>query len=212
LPTIFEHSRSRWLVARIRAASVELRHASCSRGSRRQRFSVRSDDAAERVRSAFRVLQEKAGFRDDQPRWPKGSGGSSGRWSGGAGTGGPSARTRYRTRGHHIVPRSVTGSPDINLSSQARDVFERETTGPSYGSRHGYSKVHHEYNMAVREQLIDYLRQRGLSGSMMTADDAEEFLKQVYASKDPRVQRFNLFVYRQRLLDILRRFGPIGRE
>jgi hypothetical protein len=39
----------------------------------------------------------RAGFREDQPRWPKGSGEDGGRWSGGAGTapageGGPGDR------------------------------------------------------------------------------------------------------------------------
>jgi len=42
--------------------------------------------AAEALREVCRELV-KAGFRPDQPRWPKGSGRRSGRWSGGAGEG-----------------------------------------------------------------------------------------------------------------------------
>src|SRR5688572_25168869 len=52
----------------------------------------------------YEELERRAGFRRDQPRWPKGSGDDSGRWSGGAGTGpqetGPG---RGPIRGHHFV-------------------------------------------------------------------------------------------------------------
>lgn len=43
-----------------------------------------------RAHAQRKVFAQKAGFRPDQPRWPAGSGRISGRWSGGAGTGGPS--------------------------------------------------------------------------------------------------------------------------
>jgi hypothetical protein len=55
---------------------------------------LRCEIACERFRRAAlrlaiaRHLLRKAGFRPDQPRWPAGSGRISGRWSGGAGTGG----------------------------------------------------------------------------------------------------------------------------
>lgn len=47
-----------------------------------------SDLAAEIARGILQDLR-KAGYRPDQPRWPKGSGDISGRWSGGSGEGPP---------------------------------------------------------------------------------------------------------------------------
>lgn len=38
-------------------------------------------------RAASEYYAQKAGYSDDQPRWPKGSGDDSGRWSGGQGSG-----------------------------------------------------------------------------------------------------------------------------
>jgi hypothetical protein len=44
---------------------------------------------------------QKAGFRLDQPRWRKGSGRRSGRWSGGAGGLAAEERERRKKGGHH---------------------------------------------------------------------------------------------------------------
>jgi hypothetical protein len=59
-------------------------------GKLRGRVDLRRRRAARHPHSAPQVADDfhhKAGFRPDQPRWPKGSGEDSGRWSGGAGTG-----------------------------------------------------------------------------------------------------------------------------
>lgn len=48
----------------------------------RRRLAARHPHSAPRIAGDF---HHKAGFRPDQPRWPKGTGGDSGRWSGGAG-------------------------------------------------------------------------------------------------------------------------------
>ncbi|RXF74804.1 hypothetical protein [Hansschlegelia zhihuaiae] len=192
----------------------DLRDAKSSR--RRGRLALlrmRSEIAADRVRAAFRRLEDqKAGFREDQPRWPKGSGETSGRWSGGVGVAVSSGRTKPRPNGHHLVPRSVAASQEFNLSSQARQVFDQETTGMLYGASHRFSELHRQYNFAVSDALRDYLRERGISGSSMTSNDAEDFIRRIYGSSDPRIRNFNLYLYRQRLYRILRRFGPLGRE
>jgi hypothetical protein len=62
---------------------------------RQELLRLKSDLLLLRIELKFRQLlrqllrDHKAGFRPDQPRWPAGSGRISGRWSGGAGTGGP---------------------------------------------------------------------------------------------------------------------------
>jgi len=75
--------------------------------------------------------QDKAGFRQDQPRWPVGSGVDSGRWSGGAGTGSPGIghSSGQATRGgHHYVPRKIFDNEP--LRPETRKVFEQNVTGP----------------------------------------------------------------------------------
>jgi hypothetical protein len=57
---------------------------------------------SEVLREACRELA-KAGFREDQPRWPRRSGRRSGRWSGGAGTA-PPAPEKAPTQ--ELTPRS----------------------------------------------------------------------------------------------------------
>ena len=67
---------------------------------------------AEIVREFLRELR-KAGFRPDQPRWSKGSGDISGRWSGGAGEGPqaapkpPPAKLAAALLGHRPQPRAA---------------------------------------------------------------------------------------------------------
>jgi hypothetical protein len=59
---------------------------------RQTEFAVADDDYAALIKEIVcEILLElrKAGYRQDQPRWPKGSGDVSGRWSGGAGEGPP---------------------------------------------------------------------------------------------------------------------------
>jgi len=77
------------------------------------------DVAAEFVREFLYELR-RAGFRPDQPRWPKGSGDISGRWSGGAGEG-PQAPPKpppaeaprhYWGMGHNQGP-PLDNPPDI---------------------------------------------------------------------------------------------------
>jgi hypothetical protein len=81
---------------------------------------------------------EKAGFRPDQPRHPRGSGPIGGRWSGGAGTiviepaGGPPPR------GHHYVPQSLIKK--MNLTPEARELLKGATTGELVKGVHLYDE------------------------------------------------------------------------
>lgn len=91
-------------------------------------------------RTLTKSYASKAGFNDDQPRWPKGYGDDSGRWSGGPGTG-----TRF-------VNNAQTG---ISTIDQTTDILGKKLAkiidtlphgrGPLYGIA-----VHTAFGVAVR--------------------------------------------------------------
>lgn len=64
------------------------------------------DPVVEAFREFYRDLG-KTGFREDQPRWPRGSGRRSGRWSGGAGLAAGRIVSARLRGGHHYVPRNI---------------------------------------------------------------------------------------------------------
>jgi len=82
----------------------------------------------------------EAGFNEDQPRWPKGSGDDSGRWCGGAGGGTP------------FINNALTGISTIDrttdtLGKQLAKVIDAlpQGRGPLYGIA-----VHTAFGLAVR--------------------------------------------------------------
>ena len=119
----------------------------------------------------FEWLEGKAGFKLDQPRWPKGSGDDSGRWSGGAGTASPGIghNSGQATRGgHHFVPRKIFDNEP--LRPETRKVFEDGVTGPLRGGRHQNSKEHSTYNEAVYEHYQTFLHNNGIRPEEMTPE------------------------------------------
>lgn len=198
-----------------RCVLLKIRSATVIRGlSRQMLLRLRSDLAADRVIVAYRRLIDlKGGFREDQPRWPRGIGENSGRWSGGAGAA-PAAdgrAARRRLGGHHFVPKEVFNEQEFSLGSEARRVFDDGTTGPLPGGGNNWSVEYYQYNRAVREQLRQFLSERGTRGSDMSVDQATEFLQRVKGSSDPRIRSFNLRIYRLQIMYFLR-YGPAGRE
>ena len=68
----------------------EIKELLDARRFEREVFNLKYEQAALRFQLAavrFVRVCRKAGFKEDQPRWPGGSGDNSGRWSGGAGSG-----------------------------------------------------------------------------------------------------------------------------
>lgn len=175
---------------------------------------LRCERAASDLRSAlWKFLDQKAGFRPTQPRWPKGSGEAGGRWSGGDSFIELVGGRRGRPKGHHVVNRATINSAEFNLSDAAKKVFESETTGPLYDARHFYDLPHREYNEAVAEELRLFLRERRLAGNQMTERDAEDFITKIYRSKEPRIERYNRDLFRRLFIQLLnRRFGPFSSE
>lgn len=153
------------------------------------------------------LVCRKAGFRQDQPRWPKGSGDDSGRWSGGAGTGAPNTGTTVGgrgPRGHHYVPKEIYQNE--NLRPETRKVFEDATTGPLRGQVHGNSVEHNAYNTAVKEAFERFKTENGIARSEdMTPEQAKKFLDEVKASRDPRIRGFNMRIFMKEFQFYLRR-------
>jgi hypothetical protein len=90
---------------------------------------------------------------------------------------------RPYAKGHHWVPGPIRRLPD--LSPDARKVFN-DTFSGWYGELHPWSKPHAEYNQAVTELWA----KNHYNSSKMTKKDAEDFVKQVKKSRDPRIAKF----------------------
>ncbi|WP_146604324.1 hypothetical protein [Rhodoplanes roseus] len=162
----------------------------------------------------FFDAEQKAGFIEDQPRWPKGNGEISGRWSGGAGTGdsaaeGASVSPGSAPRGHHFVHRSLYEK--LSLRPDTRKVFETAVTGPLRAGPHGWSKEHYTYNRAVEESFERYLRDNRIRIEDMTPDEARKFIDATKRSTDPRIRAVNMRIYMREIMYWLRRV-PRGNE
>jgi hypothetical protein len=106
--------------------------------------------------------------------------------------------------GHHWIPKAIWDQP--NLSPEARKVFNNYTSG-QYGEPHLWSQPHAEYNRGVQE-LWDKQR---YNAARMTKEDAEDFIKQVKRSRDPRIAPFRNMIERK-VKEYGRRFGAKLRE
>jgi hypothetical protein len=146
----------------------------------------------------------KAGFKPDQPRWPKGSGEDGGRWSGGPGTGAfgtPSSTSP--PRGHHFVNKSLY--ENLPLRPETRKVFEQAATGPFNAGPHRWSAEHSRYNDAVAEQFERFMRQNSVQPQEMTPEQAGKFVDEVKRSSDPRIRSLNIRIYMREIMYWLRR-------
>ncbi|MEP9378754.1 hypothetical protein ABLE91_18705 [Aquabacter sp. CN5-332] len=156
--------------------------------------------------------QQKAGYREGQPRWSAGNGIFSGRWSGGSGAGlSAEGSPSPPIRGHHFVPKEVFNDPEMGLSEVARNVFNESVTGRLQYGHHRWSESHRRYNKAIKETLDSFLRERGVNPSSMTDNHAKEFIDVVKRSNDPRIRDFNLKIFRREIMYWLRR-APRGNE
>jgi len=158
----------------------------------------------------YEELERRAGFRWDQPRWPKGSGDDSGRWSGGAGTGpqetGPG---RGPIRGHHFVDKALY--KNLSLRPETRQVFDEGTTGPLHAGPHRWSKEHKIYNDAVAEHFQRFLKEHRIQPEQMTPEQAQRFVSEVKGSRDPRIRSFNTKIFMREIRYWFRRM-PRGSE
>ncbi len=112
--------------------------------------------------------------------------------------------------GHHFVPQSIFKNEP--LLPDTRRAFDRATTGPIPGG-HNYGDGHNKYNEAVREQYDKWKAQNNIKCETMTPKQAEDFVRQVKQSTDPRVRDFNNRIYQRIMNGAMRRYtGPRGNE
>jgi hypothetical protein len=144
----------------------------------------------------YSTLQEelcKAGFRSDQPRWRKGGGRRSGRWSGGAGSLIADQAYRRLRGGHHYVPKELFEKlfKQNKLKPETRKVFDEAVTGSLPKGLHKNDKPHREYTKAVLGLWHQFLTRHGIRSEDMTPDQARKFISEVLHSDDPRISLFN---------------------
>ncbi|MES2280545.1 MAG: RHS repeat-associated core domain-containing protein, partial [Pseudomonadota bacterium] len=109
--------------------------------------------------------------------------------------------------GHHFVPQSLWKNEP--LQPDTRRVFDRATTGPIPGG-HNYGDGHNKYNEATKEMYEKWKGQNKIQCETMTPKQAEDFVRQVKQSTDPRVREFNNRIY-QRIINGAFRRIPGGR-
>ena len=108
--------------------------------------------------------------------------------------------------GHHWVIGPIRRDP--NLSSPAREVFERSKTGPIPGG-HNFGEGHSGYNKGVKELWDKHLLDNRIDPSKMTGKQAEDFVSKVKGCDDPRVRNFNLRIYNKFIKDGFRRMPAV---
>lgn len=138
---------------RMRSATAELQDAIVARNRLRTCRAIRRNFATlrmetETLRRAF--LLQKAGFKEDQPRWPAGSGDVSGRWSGGAGNG----RVEVTTSPGFITGDSIIDNTSEALSNTLVRVMKTSDFIPESSPQIYGIAVHAAFATAVRLQNL----------------------------------------------------------
>jgi hypothetical protein len=155
------------------------------------------DDNYALARSIFGASLEeefcKAGFRWDQPRWRKGSGRRSGRWSGGAGAFIADQAYRRLRGGHHYVPKEIFEKlfKSKRLRPETRKVFDEAVTGSLPKGLHKNDGPHRDYTKAVSDLWDKFLKRHEIRPEDMTPAQAQKFVYEVLHSDDPRISLFN---------------------
>jgi RHS repeat-associated protein len=108
----------------------------------------------------------------------------------------------FGLEGHHFVPQSIWRSEA--LPPETRLVFDRATTGPIPGG-HNYGDGHAEYNKAVKELYEKWKTQNNIKCETMTPQQAQDFVRQVRKSTDPRIRDFNYRIYQRIISGAMRR-------
>ena len=109
--------------------------------------------------------------------------------------------------GHHFIPQSIWKNEP--LPPEARQVFDRATTGP-IPDGHNFGDGHSDYNKAVKELYEDWKTKQGIQCEKMTPQQADDFVRKVKQSRDPRIADFNKRLFWRIVNGTLKRF-PGGR-
>ncbi|MFC5067652.1 hypothetical protein [Flaviflagellibacter deserti] len=102
--------------------------------------------------------------------------------------------------GHHFFP--VGKFKKLPLSKAAKKIFRLATTGAFPG--HGWSQAHKEYSDAVEELFKDFIRRRGIVMELMTTEEAEDFIREIQRSENPKIRDFNRRAIMRRFMHMFR--------
>lgn len=108
--------------------------------------------------------------------------------------------------GHHYVPQSLWRSEPLPIDT--RRVFDRATTGPIPGG-HNYGDGHNKYNEAVRDMYEKWKTQTKIQCETMTPKQADDFVRLVKQSTDPRIRDFNHRIYQRIINGAFRRIPGV---
>lgn len=120
----------------------------------------------------------------------------------------------YAADGHHYVPQAVykRARAKYSLSDDVLKIFRNAKTGKlNVPSSNFYGPLHKAYNDAVEEAFDRFVNSNNIGRGQMTTDQAQAFVKEVKASRDPRISGFNLRLWRREILFFIRR-GFRGNE
>lgn len=115
---------------------------------------------------------------------------------------------QYAADGHHWVPRAVYGK--YPLRPETKKVFDKATSGPlADDSVNRWTVEHRKYNEAVDEAFTTYMKKNNINANQMTPEQAQEILRGVKGSFDPRIRTLRMKILRQSLR-YFSVFGPRG--
>jgi hypothetical protein len=91
---------------------------------------------------------------------------------------------------HHYIPWATFRK--LPLQDETRQVFVDATSGPLADTRaNRWSPEHKAYNDAVDDAFRSYLERNNIAAEQMTQAQADEFVDEIFYSRDPRIRSFN---------------------
>ncbi|MEI8276552.1 MAG: hypothetical protein WCG00_11210 [Hyphomicrobiales bacterium] len=147
----------------------EVKELLAARRFEREIFDLKYGLAALRFQVAalrFGHVCQKAGFKEDQPRWPEGSGDNSGRWSGGAGSGVTVSTSTGFLTGISTIDNTSKALSETLVRVMQNLNFIPESSPQAYGIA-----VHVAFASAVRLQNLPGIGSQNVERSFSLEDN-----------------------------------------
>jgi len=109
-------------------------------------------------------------------------------------------------KGHHWMTKKIFTKR--NFSDAVKEFFDDSLSGALADPSVNYNtKEHRQYDDALNELLDKYLKRKNITEEQMTIEHAQEVLREIENSTDPRIRDFNAKIKRERSRYIWR-YGP----
>lgn len=83
----------------------------------------------------------------------------------------------------------ATFDKDLDVSSEAREVFGKATSGEALPDQvHKWDRDHKKYNKAVKEEFSAYIKRNRIDPAKMTARQAQNFVDSVGSSSNSDIK------------------------